>query len=227
MARKLSQPLSQPLLAAVIATCALVFVSACGPGEPETPVAADPATFEWPSGPRPVVTLVVAGYGEIEIELYPEIAPKTVENFLALAGSGYYDGTTFHRVIPDFMVQGGDPNSRDKDPKNDGDGGPDHTIPDEFGDAPHARGAVSMANTGRPNSGGSQFFIVHQDAFALDGKHAVFGRVTRGMDVVDRVTEVEVDLHGRWGKRHRPLENVVIERATVREGVSSDRVAIN
>ena len=160
--------------------------------------------------PRPVAVLSVASFGEIRIELLPEVAPKTVENFIKLAEEKFYDGTTFHRVIPDFMIQGGDPNSRDRDPRNDGQGGPGYTIDDEFSAISHVRGMVSMANTGRPKSGGCQFFIVVADTPHLDGSYALFGRVLEGMEVADRIAAVERDLYGRHGPKNRPIENVVI-----------------
>lgn len=172
-------------------------------------------SYVWPTGPHPTVTLHIGEHGSIVIELYPELAEKTVENFVQLVESGYYEGTTFHRVIPEFMIQGGDPNSKDDNPENDGQGGSDHKIPDEFNDAPHVRGVLSMANTGRPNSGSSQFFILQADAPHLDGKHAIFGRVQAGMDVVDAIADVETDRFGRWGARHRPLDDVEIVKAEV------------
>ena len=173
------------------------------------------AAFEWPGGDRPIATLTVAGMGTIRIALYPELAPKTVENFARLAESDFYVGTTFHRVIPGFMIQGGDPNSKDDNPDNDGFGGPGYQIPDERTPAPHLRGVVSMANTGQTNSGGSQFFILHADAPHLNGHYTAFGRVVDGMDVVDEITEVELDVNGRWGPKNRPIENVVLEKVTV------------
>jgi peptidyl-prolyl cis-trans isomerase B (cyclophilin B) len=156
--------------------------------------------------------------GNIELALYPSLAPKTVENFVKLAREGFYDGTSFHRVIPGFMIQGGDPNSKNQNPSDDGHGGPGYTIDDEFTDAPHERGALSMANVGRPNSGGSQFFIVLGNAQNLDGKHTIFGRVLSGMNVVDAITEVDTDVYGRWGAKNRPIANVVIERIEISPG---------
>ncbi len=156
-------------------------------------------------------------HGSIEVELFPTDAPKTVENFETLARDGFYDGVVFHRVIPDFMIQGGDPNSKDRNPNGDGHGGPGYQVEDEFSDAPHTRGVVSMANRGRPNSGGSQFFIVHAAvASNLDGKYTAFGRVVSGMDVVDTIATVEVDAHGRWGPKNRPITPVVIEKVEIR-----------
>jgi peptidyl-prolyl cis-trans isomerase B (cyclophilin B) len=175
--------------------------------------------YSWPDGPHPTATILIAGHDSIVIELYPELAKETVDNFAKLAESGFYEGTTFHRVIPDFMIQGGDPNSKDDNPDNDGQGGPEHKINDEFHDAPHVRGVLSMANTGHRNSGGSQFFILQADAPHLDGKHAIFGRVRAGMDVVDGITLVETDRYGRWGAMNRPVEDVVIEKVTVEKVV--------
>ena len=137
--------------------------------------------------------------GTIEVELYDDDAPKTVENFRSLAGKGFYDGVIFHRVIPDFIIQGGDPTGT-------GSGGPGYTFEDEFNDHPVVRGALAMANAG-PNTNGSQFFIVTADACPwLDGKHTVFGRVTDGMDVIDAISQLDRD------PSDRPREDVSIER---------------
>jgi cyclophilin family peptidyl-prolyl cis-trans isomerase len=138
-------------------------------------------------------------HGAIELELFEGEAPKTVENFRKLAGDGFYDGVIFHRVIPDFMIQGGDPTGT-------GSGGPGYSFEDEFNDHLVVRGALAMANAG-PNTNGSQFFIVTADACPwLDGKHTVFGQVTNGMDVVDAISALETDA------ADRPHESVVIER---------------
>ena len=138
-------------------------------------------------------------HGPIAVELFAGEAPKTVENFRKLAEDGFYDGVIFHRVIPDFMIQGGDPTGT-------GSGGPGYTFEDEFNDHAVVRGALAMANAG-PDTNGSQFFIVTADACPwLDGKHTVFGRVTDGMDVVDTISSLETDA------RDRPREDVVIER---------------
>ena len=137
--------------------------------------------------------------GAIEFELYPDEAPKTVENFVKLARDGFYDGVIFHRVIPDFMIQGGDPTGT-------GMGGPGYEFEDEFSEHRVVRGALAMANAG-PNTNGSQFFIVTAEATPwLDGKHTVFGKVTSGMDVVDRISEAERD------DNDRPASPVAIER---------------
>jgi peptidyl-prolyl cis-trans isomerase B (cyclophilin B) len=138
-------------------------------------------------------------HGPIELELHDDDAPKTVENFRKLAGDGFYDGVIFHRVIPDFMIQGGDPTGT-------GTGGPGYAFEDEFNDHKVERGALAMANAG-PNTNGSQFFVVTAEATPwLDGKHTVFGRVTSGMEVVDAISQVETDANDK------PREPVVIER---------------
>ena len=140
--------------------------------------------------------------GTIELELFPDEAPKTVENFTKLAGEGFYDGLIFHRVIPDFMIQGGCPEGT-------GTGGPGYKFEDEFNDHKIERGALAIANAG-PNTNGSQFFIVTTEATPwLDGKHTVFGRVTDGMDVVDAISALETD------SRDRPAQDVVIERVDI------------
>jgi cyclophilin family peptidyl-prolyl cis-trans isomerase len=138
-------------------------------------------------------------HGAVELELFDDDAPKTVENFLSLARDGFYDGVTFHRVIEDFMIQGGDPTGT-------GRGGPGYTFEDEPNEHKVERGALAMANAG-PNTNGSQFFIVTTGAAPwLDSKHTVFGRVASGMDVVDAISQVETDAGDR------PRDDVVVER---------------
>ncbi|HKP19452.1 MAG TPA: peptidylprolyl isomerase [Gaiellaceae bacterium] len=138
-------------------------------------------------------------HGAIGVELFPDDAPKTVENFTTLAGKGFYDGVIFHRVIPDFMIQGGDPTGT-------GRGGPGYTFEDEPNEHRVVRGALAMANAG-PDTNGSQFFVVTADACPwLDGKHTVFGQVVEGMDVVDRISQVETDASDK------PKEPVTIQR---------------
>ena len=144
-------------------------------------------------------------HGPVEVEFFDDDAPKTVENFVKLARDGFYDGVVFHRVIPDFMIQGGDPTGT-------GSGGPGYSFEDEFNDHKVDRGALAMANAG-PNTNGSQFFIVTTEAAPwLDGKHTVFGRVTEGMDVVDTISELPRDA------RDKPHDDVVIEGVTVSAG---------
>jgi peptidyl-prolyl cis-trans isomerase B (cyclophilin B) len=138
-------------------------------------------------------------HGPIEVELFDDDAPKTVENFRKLAGDSFYDGVVFHRVIKDFMIQGGDPTGT-------GTGGPGYTFEDEFNDRKVVRGALAMANAG-PNTNGSQFFIVTTDAAPwLDGKHTVFGQITGGMDAVDSIEATETD------SSDKPVEDARIER---------------
>ena len=142
-------------------------------------------------------------HGPVELELHDEDAPKTVENFRKLAGDGFYDGVIFHRIIKDFMIQGGDPTGT-------GTGGPGYTFEDEFNDHKVERGALAMANAG-PNTNGSQFFIVTTaEAPWLDGKHTVFGRVTGGMDAVNSIESAETDA------RDKPVADAVIERVELR-----------
>jgi len=126
-------------------------------------------------------------FGNIELKFFPDIAPNHVNNFIELAKKGFYDGTTFHRVIPGFMIQGGDPNSKDPDKSKHGMGGPGHTVKAEFNSKPHKRGILSMARSANPDSAGSQFFICVADAPSLDRQYTVFGEVVSGMDVVDKI----------------------------------------
>lgn len=157
---------------------------------------------------NPIVTLRMESGGEIAVELYPETAPNTVNNFLALAGSGFYNGTTFHRVIPGFMIQGGDP-------RGNGTGGPGYSIRGEFpangfpNALKHERGVISMARTANPNSAGSQFFIMVESAPHLDGQYAAFGRVISGMEVADQIVAVPRNA------QDRPLEPQRIAEAVV------------
>jgi peptidyl-prolyl cis-trans isomerase B (cyclophilin B) len=164
--------------------------------------------------------------GTIRFELLPEIAPKTVANFIELAEKGFYDGTYFHRVIPGFVIQGGDANTKNADPRDDGEGGPGYSIEDEFSDYPHIRGTVSMANKGFPHSAGSQFFIVHQETRALDGLYTAFGRVIRGMEVVDAITGFEIDVYGRYGPRDRPYpRNATVVSISIEPAYAPDERA--
>ena len=157
---------------------------------------------------NPVATSEMADGGVIVVELYPEIAPNTVANFIELANAGFYDGLIFHRVISGFMIQGGDPEGT-------GMGGPGYSIKGEFAEngfensLKHERGVISMARSMMPDSAGSQFFIMHADAPHLDGQYAAFGKVLEGMDVVDAIAAVETDANDR------PASDVVIARITV------------
>lgn len=142
-------------------------------------------------GPRAIIK---TKFGDIEIKLYPDVAPKHVENFVKLAKEGFYNGTIFHRVIPGFMIQGGDPNTKDSLKKESfGQGGPGYTIKAEFSDLPHKRGIVSMARASDPDSAGSQFFIVVENSPFLDRKYTVFGEVTKGIGVADKIVNLPRD----------------------------------
>ncbi len=142
-------------------------------------------------------------WGSMEIRFFPDKAPKHVENFIKLAKSGFYDKTIFHRVIPGFMIQGGDPNTKDeKDKSKYGMGDPGYKIKAEFNDRPHVRGAVSMARSQDPDSAGSQFFIVVKDAPQLNGKYTVFGEVVKGVEVADKIVSQQRDA------RDNPLERI-------------------
>ena len=158
---------------------------------------------------NPIVTIEMENGGVIKAELYPEIAPNTVANFVSLVQSGFYDGLTFHRVIPGFMIQGGDPQGT-------GMGGPGYCIKGEFArngfkqnTLKHTRGVLSMARSMMPNSAGSQFFIMHANAPHLDGDYAAFGIVLEGMDVVDRIAQTPT------GFQDRPVTAQRIKKATV------------
>jgi peptidyl-prolyl cis-trans isomerase B (cyclophilin B) len=126
-------------------------------------------------------------FGNITLKFFPDVAPGHVKNFIDLAKKGFYDGTTFHRVIPGFMIQGGDPNSKDADKRKHGMGGPGYTIKAEFNDKPHTRGTLSMARAQNPDSAGSQFFICVKDSSFLNRQYTVFGEVESGMEVVDKI----------------------------------------
>lgn len=170
-----------------------------------------PACGDKPDTSTHRVAIEVQDFGTIELELYPTKAPITVANFEKLVREGFYDGLTFHRVVKDFMIQGGDP-------KGDGSGGSDKTIKGEFSqngftrnDIKHERGVISMARSSSNDSASSQFFIVHKDSFSLDGNYAAFGRVTSGMDVVDAIANVKVKDNGS-GETSTPVKLVVITR---------------
>lgn len=158
--------------------------------------------------PNPVLTIEMQNGGKIKAELYPEIAPNTVNNFISLVNKGFYDGLIFHRVISGFMIQGGCPNGT-------GTGGPGYCIPGEFpgngfkNDLIHDRGVLSMARAMLPDSAGSQFFIIHKPASHLNGQYASFGKVIEGMDVVDSLAETDVD------RTDRPLKEQVIKKVIV------------
>ena len=159
---------------------------------------------------NPIVTIEMENGGKMVAELYPEVAPNTVNNFISLVQSGFYNGLIFHRVIPGFMIQGGCPNGN-------GMGGPGYSIKGEFthngvcNTLKHDRGVLSMARAMHPNSAGSQFFIMHQDAPHLDGQYAAFGKVVAGMDVVDRIASVRTDWNDKPASPVRMKSVVLID----------------
>ncbi len=156
------------------------------------------------AGKAPRVVLKTK-FGEMEIVFFPELAPKHVESFLTLAKKGYFNGTIFHRVIPGFMIQGGDPNTKDPSKQSTfGTGGPGYTVPAEFNKIPHERGILSAARTADPNSAGSQFFIMVAKSPNLDGQYTVFGEVVKGIEVADKVVSQPRD------RRDMPLERIEI-----------------
>lgn len=167
---------------------------------------ASPKT-ETAKGPRATIK---TKFGDMELTFFPQKAPKHVENFLNLAKSGFYNGTIFHRVIPGFMIQGGDPNTKDPNkPETYGMGGPKERVHAEFNDIPHKRGILSMARSNDPNSAGSQFFIVVKDANFLDGQYTVFGEVVKGIEVADKIVNLP--------RNARDLPNERVEMTVVVE----------
>lgn len=151
-------------------------------------------------GPRAIIK---TKFGDIEVKFLPDVAPKHLANFIKLAKDGFYNGTIFHRVIPGFMIQGGDPNTKDSLKKDTyGQGGPGYSIKAEFSDMPHKRGTVSMARANDPDTAGSQFFIVVEDSRFLDNKYSVFGEVVRGIGVTDKIVNLPRD------ERDNPKERV-------------------
>ena len=152
------------------------------------------------------LAIIETDFGNIVLRLFPQTAPGHVDNFIKLAKEGFYDGTAFHRVIPGFMIQGGDPNTKDEDRGNDGQGGPGFNIKAEFSNIPHRRGILSMARSpSGPDTAGSQFFIVVSDSLFLDGQYSVFGEVIEGMDVVDRIVNAPTD------GNDNPIDRIVIK----------------
>lgn len=150
----------------------------------------------------PPKAVIETKFGSMELEFFPQKAPKHVENFIKLAKSGFYDGTIFHRVIPNFMIQGGDPNTKGQDKSKYGMGGPGYNVKAEFNDTPHTRGILSMARSRHPDSAGSQFFIMVNTAKHLDGQCTAFGKVVKGMEVADQIVAQKRD------NRDNPQERI-------------------
>jgi peptidyl-prolyl cis-trans isomerase B (cyclophilin B) len=157
------------------------------------------------------VAVIKSSLGELVLELWPEVAPKTVENFKSLAQKGFYDSTAFHRIVKGFMVQGGDPLTKDQSREARwGTGGPGHTIKAEFNDRSHQRGVISMARSQDPDSAGSQFFICLGDASFLDRKYTAFGKLIGGDDVLGKIGETPVGM-SNGGEKSKPLSRVAVE----------------
>ena len=174
-----------------------------------------------PANNQKEVAVLKTSEGEMVLEFWPEVAPRTVANFKKLAREGFYDGTAFHRIVKGFMIQGGD--ALTKDPSQEalwGQGAPNYTIPDEFNNRPHIRGVISMAHTDRPNSGASQFFICLGTASQLNGKYTAFGRVIKGLDVLKKIGDTPV-IRGPDGELSKPKTRVGLENVKI---VSADSV---
>ena len=202
----------------------IVFAGGCSRAEekkvepiPQEVVKVEPAkevkTEKGVNDKNPMVTIEMEDGSIIKVELYPEIAPNTVRNFISLVQTGYYNGLIFHRVIPDFMIQGGDPEGT-------GRGGPGYSIAGEFSSngfdnaLKHERGVISMARSGDPNSAGSQFFIMVKANSGLDTEYAAFGKVTKGMEIADKIVSVETEQKDRT-KKDRPLKDEKMKKVTV------------
>jgi peptidyl-prolyl cis-trans isomerase B (cyclophilin B) len=156
--------------------------------------------------------LIETKFGNITLKFFPDVAPGHVKNFIDLAKKGFYDGTTFHRVIPGFMIQGGDPNSKNPDKRTHGQGGPGYTIKAEFNDRPHKRGTLSMARAQNPDSAGSQFFICVKDAPFLNKQYTVFGEVESGMEAVDKIVSQPRDPNDNPNERIEMKIKIVEEK---------------
>jgi peptidyl-prolyl cis-trans isomerase B (cyclophilin B) len=164
---------------------------------------------------KDVVAVIETDAGELAVEFFADVAPGHVENFVKLAREGYFDGTCFHRVIPGFMIQGGDPNTKSKDVSKWGTGGPGYKIKAEFNKVHHERGVLSMARSAHPDSAGSQFFVVHGEAGFLDGKYTAFGRLTEGFDALDAIATAPCHSDGEGSRPKNPvrIKKVVIRKA--------------
>ncbi len=168
------------------------------------------------------VAVLKTSAGEMVVEFWPDVAPKTVENFKKLANDGFYDGTAFHRIIKGFMIQGGDPNTKYLDKESSyGTGGPGYKVQAEFNDRPHVRGVISMARSADPNSAGSQFFICLGTASSLDRQYTAFGKLIKGLDVLDTIGSTPVS-RSSGGEASKPNSRVSLESAKV---VPADSVA--
>src|SRR5438552_2723202 len=206
--------LAVSLLACLAPAAALVFGQEAQSTPTAPPAAPKPAApkkeTKVETSQKKEVAVIKTNMGTIVFEFLPDVAPKMVDNFKDLAKTGFYNGTTFHRVINGFMIQGGDPLSKDNDPSNDGTGDGPRKMPAEFTTKySHKRGMVSTARGENPNSGSCQFFVMQADNKGLDNQYTIFGRVLEGMDVVDKISQVPK------ARNDRPLQNVVMEKVTI------------
>ncbi len=186
---------------------ALLLAAGCSNEKPSAPAVPAAVTNQSPAAPSAKeVAVITTSEGVMVLEFYPDVAPNHVANFEKLARSGFYDGTAFHRVIPGFMIQGGDPNTKNEAAKDSwGMGGPGYTVNAEFNSKHHARGILSMARANDPNSAGSQFFICQADCGQLDGQYTVFGNLIKGFDVLDKIATAPTE------QPDRPLKRVNID----------------
>ena len=162
------------------------------------------------------VAVMETNHGRIVLMFFPEVAPKHVKSFKDLSAKGFYDGVQFHRAIPGFMIQGGDPNTKDESKRDQwGSGGPGYNLPAEFNEIKHERGILSAARSGHPDSAGSQFFIMHDKAPFLDGQYTVFGRVVSGLEAVDKIVELKTDLSERTGGKILPENPAIIKSVKI------------
>ncbi|MDP3070931.1 MAG: peptidylprolyl isomerase [Opitutaceae bacterium] len=158
--------------------------------------------------------VIKTSYGEMTLAFWPELAPKTVENFKKLAREGFYDGTAFHRIIKGFMIQGGCPNTKDGARGMPGTGDPGYKVKAEFNAKPHVKGVISMARSSHPDSAGCQFFLVHGDARFLDNQYTAFGALVKGEDVLEKLANVPTK-SGGGGEKSTPVERVAVESITI------------
>jgi peptidyl-prolyl cis-trans isomerase B (cyclophilin B) len=166
------------------------------------------------TAPSSEVAVLKTSYGEMTIAFWPDVAPKTVENFKKLAREGFYDGTAFHRIIKDFMIQGGCPNTKAGETGQPGTGGPGYKIKAEFNAKSHVKGVISMARSAQPDSAGSQFFICHGDAKFLDRQYTAFGQLVAGEDVLERIAAVPTK-SGGGGEKSTPIDRVALESVKI------------
>jgi peptidyl-prolyl cis-trans isomerase B (cyclophilin B) len=209
------------LLGILLLSVALGFVSACANGDKTENQSKNEPAKENKAVNTNEVAVIKTAYGDMVIEFWPDVAPKTVENFKTLAKKGFYDGTAFHRIVKGFMVQGGDPLTKDASAESRwGTGGPGYSVNAEFNNRPHVRGVISMARSSNPNSAGSQFFICLGDASFLNGQYTAFGKLIKGDDVLGKLGDVET-VSGGGGEKSKPVARQGVESIKI---VPADQV---